>query len=120
MLGDDSCIADITVVEATHRFRDEEPAPRVYVCTGKRCRKRAKARTAALAALGPGVSVVEVGCQKICEGPVVGTKVDGRLEWFERVDSDKSRSALARLVEGAELKKPLLKRHVPKRSGRIR
>ena len=34
--------------------------------------------------------LVPVGCQKICSGPVVGLKVDGRMEWFSRVDSLKA------------------------------
>lgn len=66
------------------------------------------------------VKVVSVGCQKICHGPVVGTKIDGRMEWFERVSKAKPMVALARITSEGDKKVPksLEKRRVPKRSGR--
>jgi hypothetical protein len=66
------------------------------------------------------IKVVSVGCQKICHGPVVGTKVDGRMEWFERVGKAKPMVALAhmKLDDPAKLPKSLEKRRVPKHSGR--
>jgi hypothetical protein len=66
------------------------------------------------------VKVVSVGCQKICHGPVVGTKVDGRMEWFERVGKAKPMVALARMMDDGTTKVPkaMEKRRVPKRSGR--
>lgn len=67
-----------------------------------------------------GVSMVEVGCQKICDGPVVGLSVDGRLQWFACVDSDKSRQALVTLIADGKLEKPLKKRRVSKRAGKLR
>lgn len=59
-------------------------------------------------------------CQKICDGPVVGTKVEGHLEWFARVDSPKSREALKVLVNEGILGKPLENRRKSKRSGKLR
>jgi hypothetical protein len=66
------------------------------------------------------VKVVPVGCQKICHGPVAGTEVAGRMEWFERVGKAKPMVALARLTGDGKAKLPhsLEKRRVPKRSGR--
>ncbi len=61
-----------------------------------------------------------VRCQKICHGPVVGTKVDGRFEWFERVDDLRSIAALLRLAQkGAnKVPKPLRKHRVKSHRGR--
>ncbi len=66
-------------------------------------------------------TIVKVGCQKVCEGPVAGLKVDGRLEWFERLDSSKAVDALVKLVnggDGGKLPPSLAKRRSSKRSGR--
>jgi len=66
-------------------------------------------------------TIVKVGCQKVCHGPVAGLKVDGRLEWFEELDSSKAVDALVKLVNGGgdgKLPPPLAKRRSPKRSGR--
>jgi hypothetical protein len=66
------------------------------------------------------VKVLSVGCQKICHGPVAGTQVAGRTEWFERVGKAKPMVALARLASDGTAKLPhaLEKRRVPKHSGR--
>src|SRR3978361_785772 len=37
--------------------------------------------------------VVAVRCQKVCEGALAGTEVDGRLEGFERGSGDPPRAA---------------------------
>lgn len=92
----------------------------VFVCVGSDCRK-ADAHQALQAVLDEVAQVRVVDCQKICSGPVAGVDVDGRLEWFERVRSPKSRRALARLVRhGGPLPERLRKRRVAKRSGRLR
>jgi hypothetical protein len=65
--------------------------------------------------------VRNVRCQKICHGPVVGLEVDGRMEWFERVDDIRSIAALLLLVrrtDRTKIPKPLRKHRVKKRSGR--
>jgi (2Fe-2S) ferredoxin len=94
--------------------------PTVFVCRGSRCRRANGCRDLA-DCLTPVADVEEVRCQRVCDGPVVGTEVDGTLEWFRRMDSDKARRHLVALVaEGARLKKPLARRHVRKRSGVLR
>jgi hypothetical protein len=68
-----------------------------------------------------GLPVTRVGCQKICAGGVAGLDVNGRMEWFERVDRAKPMVALARLAQHGgvgKISKPLAKRRVAKRSGR--
>ena len=40
--------------------------------------------------------ISEVRCQRICKGPVVGAAINGSLEWFERVRSDKVQGQLRR------------------------
>lgn len=88
----------------------------VLVC--KSC-KGSKALAACLA--DQGVAVERVRCQKICHGPVVGARVGGRLEWFERVAKPKAQRALARLAETrtdvGDLPDRLARRRVAKRSG---
>lgn len=94
--------------------------PKVRICQGKSCRKR-RAEVATLRQRLEGrARLEEVDCQKICEGPVVGLKVDGTLEWFESMDSPKSVDALVVLLETGQLDRPLAKRRVDKRSGRLR
>jgi hypothetical protein len=43
----------------------------------------------------------------------------GRIEWFERLDTKKSREALVELVTQGKLGKPLKKRRVKKRAGHL-
>jgi hypothetical protein len=60
-------------------------------------------------------------CQKICHGPVVGVMVDGRMEWFERVDRVRQLAALLRLVKQehpTKIPKQLKQLRVKRRSGR--
>lgn len=62
-----------------------------------------------------------VRCQKICHGPVVGTAIDGRFEWFERVDDVRSVAALLRLAHKSrpsKVPKPLRKHRVKSYRGR--
>lgn len=66
-------------------------------------------------------TVTTVRCQKVCESPVAGLRVFGRMEWFERADGPKAIKALVQLASGAapdKLPKPLKKRRSKKRSGR--
>ncbi|MGE3277926.1 MAG: (2Fe-2S) ferredoxin domain-containing protein [Vicinamibacterales bacterium] len=95
--------------------------PVVYLCTGKSCRKLKRESRELRAALADVAEIREVDCQSICDGPVVGTAVDGELEWFRAVDSEKSRRQLRELLEGeGEPGKSLKKRHLRKRSGELR
>jgi len=93
--------------------------PLVYVCAGKDCRKRKRARRDLLEALEGHASVREVRCQKVCDGPVCGVAVGGALEWFGSVDDEKTRSALLELIDG-RLQRPLEKRRVKKRRNKLR
>ncbi len=93
---------------------------KVYLCRGKHC-GRSAAEVDALAALLDGVARVErVDCQKICKPPVVGTVVGGELQWFARVDTEKSRRRLLQLLHGKRLRKALAKRRVERRRGKLR
>lgn len=94
--------------------------PKLWICEGKSCRKKKTERAAIVHAVGDGVRVRPVGCQKICDGPVVGLEVDGTLEWFESVDSEKAVAALRTLTTTGVLEKPLAKRRVGKRAGKMR
>jgi hypothetical protein len=68
-----------------------------------------------------GITCHLVKCQKICHGPVVGVEVDGRMEWFERVDGVKQIGGLLRVAHRptrSVIPKALAKRRVKKRAGR--
>ncbi len=96
--------------------------PTVYVCTGGDCRK-AKRHAELVAAVAAVADVRTVGCQKVCDGPVAGTKVDGRVEWFAHVRR-RGRQALTGWLcdrdERSPLPLELRDRRVAKRSGRVR
>ena len=92
---------------------------RVYVCGKRGCAKRSD-RRALVKSLAGEAKVVSVGCQSVCDGPVAGTVVAGRLEWFERLTKAKRRAALVALVRSGDLPKALAKRRVPKRAGKLR
>ena len=65
-------------------------------------------------------NVRTVRCQKVCEGPVAGLRVDGRMEWFEKMDGSKQLKAMQELLgqkPPRKLSKPLKKRRSRERSG---
>ena len=97
------------------------PKPTLLICSGSRCRKalRKDDRLQRAVAQLP-VEVQWVGCQKVCNGPVVGLAVEGRWEWFERVNSRKAIRALSVLLEEDLLEKPLRKRRNARRAGKRR
>ena len=94
--------------------------PIVLVCRGKGCNKRPRRRAKLMNVLGQVADVQNVRCQKVCKGPVVGVTLEGRLEWFHRIDGDKPRRALATLLVDGKLKKSLKKRYVAKLNGKRR
>ncbi|HEX3795883.1 MAG TPA: hypothetical protein VHV57_15425 [Acidimicrobiales bacterium] len=88
---------------------------KVFICT--KC-KQAKCLAQIFEHSQTKVSLV--GCQKICAGPVAGVVVDGRMEWFSRIDTPK-RIAGLRMVARHRVRrtpKALERRRVVKRSGR--
>lgn len=65
-------------------------------------------------------SIRTVRCQKVCEGPVAGVSIRGRMEWFGRMKGNKALTAMAALANVSSPKKvpkPLRKRVCPERSG---
>jgi hypothetical protein len=67
------------------------------VCGGKKC-VRACEHDALVRSLCKVGSVQVVRCQKICHGSVVGALLDGRLEWFERIDTARLCVAMKKAV----------------------
>ena len=92
----------------------------VYICKGSDCRRRAEEREQLEKCIGELRVVKPVRCQKICKGPVIGLRVDGRVEWFKSVRSKKLRGALAKLITDGTRDKRLFERRVKKRSGKFR
>lgn len=94
--------------------------PTCFVCVGKDCRK-AKGYDKLRNALAEVGNVREVGCQKVCKGPVAGARVQGHLEWFGKVRKGGERKALARLVRsGGGIPATLLGRRARKRRDLVR
>ncbi len=94
--------------------------PKLYVCYGSDCADSRDALRDLETQLEGVASIKPVKCQKICRGPVVGAEVDGTLEWFRKVDTEKARRRLITLLETGEMKKALAKRRVKGRSGKKR
>lgn len=96
------------------------PRPTIFVCHGSSCRRH-KACAELRDGLSPVADLADVRCQRVCDGPVVGAAVNGSLEWFRRMDSDKAQRHFVDLVAGSgRLRKSLEKRRVPKRAGSLR
>ena len=74
--------------------------PRCYLCVGKDCR-RYDGHTELKKALGAVGKVHRVTCQDLCEGPVAGVEVHGRVEWFEKVRKGRERDAVIALATGS-------------------
>ena len=94
------------------------PRPLVYVCSA--CARVTRELDALTEALADVAEVRRVKCQKVCDGPVVGTQVAGTLEWFRRVDTQKARRRLVQLLETGEMRNALVKRRVRDRRGKLR
>ncbi len=94
--------------------------PTVHVCGGSDCQKQKKAGRKLAALLDGHAGVEVVGCQKVCDGPVVGLEVRGRLEWFGEIRGGEVRRALSRWLQDGRIRKPHRKRRVKKRSGKLR
>jgi hypothetical protein len=89
----------------------------VYVC--RKC-KHSKALQRAIEG-GSDATVKLVGCQDVCQEPLAGTRVDGRLEWFGGLDTSRRQAALVELLNDERprrIPKGLDKARVPKRSGK--
>ena len=94
--------------------------PTVYLCRGSSCRD-ARGEKELRHGLSEVADVCEVRCQRICHGPVIGTEIDGSLEWFERMRSKKvQRHVVDWLTGTGKLRHSLRKRRVAKRAGRRR
>jgi hypothetical protein len=103
----------------------EESSPQerreIVVCGGKKC-VRACAHDALVRSLCKVAPVEVVRCQKICHGSVVAALLDGRLEWFERLDSARLSVAMKTATKNGSrkgLSKRLRKRRIKRLSGRL-
>jgi hypothetical protein len=97
------------------------PKPSCFLCVGKDCR-RDVGHAELATALGSIGKVRRVKCQDLCEGPVAGVELDGRVEWFEGIRQGKHRDAVVALATGAATKVPgdLRGHWVRKRSGKVK
>jgi hypothetical protein len=92
-----------------------------YVCTDKDCR-RDEGYAELVKALQATGRVREVDCQDLCDGPVAGVTIDGRVEWFEKVRKERARQAVVALATGEvdEVPKILRSRWAHKHSGKVK
>ena len=93
--------------------------PPIYVCKGKGCRKSEYTRSLE-GCLSEHGQVIQVKCQKICKGPVVGVEVNGSIEWFKKLRSQKAQNQLVELLLKGRLAGSLSERIANKRRGKIR
>lgn len=95
------------------------PAAGLLVCTGKDCRH--DTGFGAIMAMARSVDgASEVPCQGLCNGPVVGYRIDGELRWFTKVRSPKGRAAVAKMLHSGRVPGRLRKRESRKRRGELR
>jgi hypothetical protein len=92
----------------------------LFVCQGKDCRKKADRLCALKDSLQGQGEIISVQCQKICKGPVAGLEINGQIEWFSKLNDEKSLRQLGLLLQSGELKKRLKGRISLKRSSKIR
>jgi hypothetical protein len=92
----------------------------LFVCQGKDCRKKSDQLCALKDSLQGQGEIISVQCQKICKGPVAGLEIDGQIEWFSKLNDEKSLRHLGVLLQSGELKKRLKGRISLKRSSKIR
>ena len=81
----------------------------VLICGGKSCRK-AKGFDELRKSFDDLANVKTVKCVDVCDGPVVGVKLEGKTVWFERLRSEKVRIAVTALLA----KNKVTKRNMPK------
>jgi hypothetical protein len=94
--------------------------PTIFVCRGSSCRHH-KGYEELRERLGAAADLSDVRCQRVCDGPLVGVAINGSLEWFRRMESEKAQRHLVDLVGGSGRLRPSLeKRRVRKRAGRLR
>ena len=88
---------------------------KIFVC--KKCKRHQCVEDALVKTEA---KTVLVGCQKICSGPVAGLRVDGQMEWFDRLDTGKRLAGLRKLANQPTERpvKALQRRRVSRRSGR--
>ena len=67
----------------------EQAGSTVYLCRGKDCRRSHAFLEALRLSLPDDQEVIDVRCQKICKGAVVGVRFSGRLLWFRKLRSKK-------------------------------
>jgi len=92
----------------------------IYICNESDCAKDKKKLRNLKKTVSAEAKIKTVKCQKICEGPVAGTLIDGNVVWFERITTAKHREALLRLLQTGKVNKLLKKHECKKRSGKIR
>src|SRR6188768_2441516 len=91
----------------------------LLVCSGKDCRD-APGFKALMKAAEHAPEAYALPCQGLCHGPIAGVRVDGRVQWFERVRTGKVRKQLVLSAGTGRPSKPVRSLEVRSRRGVIR
>ncbi len=90
----------------------------LFVCRSKDCRKYRKELKKIIQITEKHCEPVEVKCQGICKGPVVGFAINERWEWFKRMRGAKAHKALLKGLMKNKVVKELKGHHAKSRSGK--
>jgi hypothetical protein len=91
----------------------------IVVCAGKDCRNsKGFEQLRRTAACVPGS--MEVACQGLCHGPIVGLRMGSDVRWVSRVRTGKMRAALVKAAAQGRLGKRLRAYEVRDRRGVVR
>ena len=90
----------------------------LYICRSKDCRKHRSALKKIIEDTQDLCQPVDVKCQGICKGPVVGFAINERFEWFKKLRTGKARKALMKGLNKNKVVKELKSHHVKSRSGK--
>jgi hypothetical protein len=99
--------------------KDQGPRPTVFVCSGSSC-SESKSWRKLCDSLDAYTNVNEVGCQKICDGPVCGVLTPSGLQWFEDLAGKNVREDFEQFVTVGSTTKRLAERLVKKRKNKLR
>ena len=88
---------------------------RLEICSGKHCRKHAKANEKLAQLAGEHLEVIQTRCLKVCKKtPIHILRRDGKREIFQKIRTKNAQAAFVRYLETGKMPKRL-KEHVRKK-----
>jgi (2Fe-2S) ferredoxin len=99
--------------------RPTDTADCLIVCIGKDCRK-SKGFDALLELAAATTGPMQVTCQSICDGPVVGVCATGSIAWYSHVRGSKLRAAVVEAASRGRVRTRLRSREERKKRDQLR